>query len=66
VAVKDLFDIRGLQTSGGSQAWVEITPIANKAAPAIQRLVDLGAVLVGTYKLAQFGSGASPWDWTDE
>ncbi|OOF92982.1 hypothetical protein ASPCADRAFT_508787 [Aspergillus carbonarius ITEM 5010] len=66
VAIKDLFDIEGLQTSAGSQAWIQITSIATSTAPAIQRLVDLGAVLVGKYKLAQFASGANPWDWTDE
>ena len=47
VAIKDLYDIHGLQTSGGSQAWIQITPIANSTAPAVQRLVDLGAQLVG-------------------
>ena len=65
VAVKDIFDVKGLQTSAGSQAWIETTPLANRTAPAIQRLVDLGAVLVGKQKLAQFASGANPWDWTD-
>ncbi|PIG90392.1 amidase family protein [Aspergillus arachidicola] len=65
VAVKDIFDIKGLQTSAGSQAWIQITPVANRTAPAIQRLIDLGAVLVGKQKLAQFASGANPWDWTD-
>ncbi|KAI9148391.1 Scytalone dehydratase-like protein Arp1 [Paramyrothecium foliicola] len=66
VAIKDLYDMKGLQTSAGSQAWIRITPIANETAPAIQRLVDLGAVLCGKYKLAQFASGANPWDWVDE
>ncbi|KAL2815873.1 amidase family protein [Aspergillus cavernicola] len=66
VAIKDLYDMKGLQTSGGSQAWIRVTPIANTTAPAIQRLVDLGAVLVGKFKLAQFASGANPWDWVDE
>ncbi|RDI88203.1 hypothetical protein Vi05172_g1729 [Venturia inaequalis] len=66
VAIKDLFDIKGLQTSGGSQAWATITPIANETAPSIQKIVDLGGVLVGKYKLAQFASGANPWDWQDE
>lgn len=66
VAIKDLFDMKGLVTSGGSQAWAEITEPANETAPSIQRLVDLGAVLVGKYKLAQFASGANPWDWQDE
>jgi len=40
VAIKDLFDIKGLQTSGGSQAWVTITPVANGTAPAVQRIVS--------------------------
>jgi hypothetical protein len=39
VAIKDLFDVKGLQTSGGSKSWITITPIANGTAPAIQRLV---------------------------
>lgn len=66
VAIKDLFDIKGLQTSGGSQAWAYITPVANGTAPSIQRILDLGGVLVGKYKLAQFASGANPWEWQDE
>lgn len=66
VAIKDLFDMKGLVTSGGSQAWATITAEANVTAPSIQRIVDLGGVLVGKYKLAQFASGANPWDWQDE
>jgi hypothetical protein len=66
IAIKDSFDIKGLQTSGGSQAWAKITPIANGTAPSIQRIIDLGGVLVGKYKLAQFASSANPWDWQDE
>ncbi|KAI1634585.1 amidase family protein [Biscogniauxia mediterranea] len=66
VAIKDLFDMKGLITSGGSQAWAEIVEAANQSAPSIQRIVDLGAVLVGKYKLAQFASGADPWGWQDE
>jgi hypothetical protein len=66
VAVKDLYDMKGLITSGGSQAWAHITPPANETAPSIQKIVDLGGVLVGKYKLAQFASGADPWQWQDE
>ncbi|KAK5111714.1 hypothetical protein LTR85_011759 [Meristemomyces frigidus] len=66
VAIKDLFDIKGLKTSGGSQAWAYINEPANATAPSIQRIVDLGGVLVGKFKLAQFASGANPWDWQDE
>lgn len=65
IAIKDLYDIKGLQTAGGSRAWATITPVANETAPAIQRLIDLGAHLVGKQKTAQFASGANPWDWYD-
>ncbi|KAF2748920.1 amidase family protein [Sporormia fimetaria CBS 119925] len=66
VAIKDLYDIKGLQTSGGSKAWAHITPIANGTAPSVQRIIDLGGVIVGKQKLAQFASGADPWNWQDE
>lgn len=66
VAIKDLYDMKGLVTSGGSQAWATVNTVANVTAPSIQRIVDLGGVLVGKYKLAQFASGANPWDWQDE
>jgi hypothetical protein len=66
ISIKDLYDIKGLQTSGGSRAWAEITPTANGTAPAIQRLVHLGAHLVGKQKTAQFASGASyVSEWLD-
>jgi Asp-tRNA(Asn)/Glu-tRNA(Gln) amidotransferase A subunit family amidase len=65
VSIKDLYDIAGLQTSGGSRAWAEITPIANTTAPVIQRIIDLGGHIVGKQKTAQFASGADPWDWYD-
>ncbi|OAA63468.1 Amidase signature domain protein [Niveomyces insectorum RCEF 264] len=66
VAVKDLFDVKGFSTSFGSQAYAIINPVANVTAPAIQRIVNQGGVLVGKYKLAQFASGADPWNWQDE
>ncbi|KAF2262323.1 amidase family protein [Lojkania enalia] len=66
VAIKDLYDVKGLQTSGGSQAWAYITPVADSNAPSVQQILDLGGVVVGKQKLAQFASGANPWDWQDE
>ncbi|KAK5944856.1 hypothetical protein PMZ80_002058 [Knufia obscura] len=65
VAVKDLYDLAGTQTSAGSRAWAEITPIANETAPSIQQIIDLGGIIVGKQKTAQFASGADPWDWYD-
>lgn len=39
VAIKDLYDIKGLQTAGGSRAWAAITDIANVTAPSVQQIV---------------------------
>ena len=32
----------------------------------MQQILDLGGVVVGKQKLAQFASGANPWEWQDE
>lgn len=64
VGVKDLYDLAGVKSSRGSRAWYELYPPANKTAPAIQNLVDAGAVIVGTQKLSQFANGENPTaDW---
>lgn len=65
VAVKDLYDLAGTKTSAGSRAWTEITSVMNTTAPAIQRIIDLGGIIIGKQKMAQFASGADPWDWYD-
>lgn len=57
VSVKDLYDIKGLKTSMSSRAWLSLYPAAAKNAPAIQRLLDLGAVIVGKTRFSQFANG---------
>ncbi|MCI0144096.1 amidase [Arthrobacter bambusae] len=47
VAVKDMFDIRGASTSGGSPAWRDAHPPAAANSGAVQRLLDAGASVVG-------------------
>ncbi len=49
VAVKDIYDIRGLVTGVGSKAY----------------LTDAGAVIVGKTKTVQFASGMAPRDCID-
>ncbi|ETS87127.1 hypothetical protein PFICI_00955 [Pestalotiopsis fici W106-1] len=65
VGVKDIYDIEGLVTTCGSRAYTAVTPPSNTTAPSIQRLIDLGAVIVGKQKTAQFASAARGWEWTD-
>ncbi|CAJ2512020.1 Uu.00g076450.m01.CDS01 [Anthostomella pinea] len=42
-------------------SWSDTLPFAE-----YRRIVDLGGVLMGKFKLAQFASGANPWEWQDE
>ncbi|KAF6823874.1 hypothetical protein CPLU01_11183 [Colletotrichum plurivorum] len=46
LGVKDLFHIKGIATTGGSSAYYNLYGIQNNTAPSVQRLIDLGAVVV--------------------
>lgn len=47
LAVKDLFDIEGAVTGAGNPTWAATHPPATSTAPAVRRLVDAGASVVG-------------------
>jgi allophanate hydrolase len=53
-AVKDNIDVAGLPTTA---ACPEFAYVARETAPAVQRLIDAGAVLVGKTNLDQFATG---------
>lgn len=57
IGVKDLYDLKGLKTSGGNRALYEMSDIKNETAFAVQRLIDAGAVVVGKNKLSEFAYG---------
>lgn len=57
MAIKDLFDLKGLKTSGGNRAYYEMSNAKNKTAIAVQKLIDAGAVIVGKTKLSEFAFG---------
>lgn len=66
IGVKDLYDLAGVRSSRGNRAWYGLYPPANQTAPAIQNLIDAGAVIVGYQKLSQFANGAgTTGDWVD-
>ncbi|KAK9421352.1 putative Amidase domain-containing protein [Seiridium unicorne] len=65
IGVKDIYDIEGLVTTRGSRAYTAIALPSNATAPSVQRIVDLGGVVVGKQKTAQFASAAQGWQWTD-
>ncbi len=60
--VKDLIDTAGVRTTYGSKIYAEHVP--TRTAPAVQRLVDAGAVVVGKANLHEFAWGVTsqnPW-----
>lgn len=64
--VKDIFHVKGLGTSGGNRAYFYLYGRQNNTAPAVQRLIDLGAVLVGKMGTVQFANGdKATADWVD-
>lgn len=46
-AVKDLYDIEGERTGGGSPEWPASHPPATKTCSAVRRLLDAGATVIG-------------------
>ena len=60
--VKDLIDTAGIRTTYGSKIYEEHVP--KRTAPAVQALVDAGAVVVGKANLHEFAWGVTsqnPW-----
>jgi len=60
--VKDLIDTAGVRTTYGSKIYADHVP--ERTAPAVQRLVDAGAVVVGKANLHEFAWGVTsqnPW-----
>jgi aspartyl-tRNA(Asn)/glutamyl-tRNA(Gln) amidotransferase subunit A len=72
ISVKDLFDLQGQVTRAGSVV-LEGAKRAERTAPAIQRLLDAGLVVVGRTNMTEFaysgvglnphyGTPLNPWD----
>ena len=66
LGVKDIYHVKGVATSGGNRAYFYLYGAQNTTAPSVQRLIDLGAVLVGKMGTVQFANGDRPTaDWVD-
>ncbi|PFH59838.1 hypothetical protein XA68_11787 [Ophiocordyceps unilateralis] len=64
VAIPDSVALKGVPTSLSSRAWQVLdSSAADKTAALAQRLMDLGAVIIGKTKSSQFASGR---EWIDE
>ena len=65
VAVKDIFEIEGIRTSLCNRAYYDLYPPAAKTAACIDILRQLGAIVVGTTKLASFAATEEPIECVD-
>jgi hypothetical protein len=65
-SVKDNIDLAGIKTTLSSRAWEDLYPAVDETALSLQRILDLGAVVVGKTKLSQFAEVENPTaDWVD-
>ena len=71
IALKDLVDVEGKRTAGGSKVLAD--NVAHQTATVAQRLMDAGAIVLGKTNLVEFAFGptgvnthtgtvANPWD----
>jgi hypothetical protein len=51
VGLKDIYDLEGVRTGGGSRSYTEVYPAVNETAVSIQKLFDLGAVVIVSYAI---------------
>lgn len=66
LAIKDVIDLKGMKTGASSRAYTDLYPPKEKSAEAVQRLIDLGYVVVGKLKTTQFADSEWPTsDWVD-
>lgn len=53
---KDIFPVKGVRMTGGSKAYFSVHNASEATCVALQKLIDLGAVYVGTTKTFAFSS----------
>ncbi|PVH74988.1 amidase signature enzyme [Cadophora sp. DSE1049] len=65
LAIKDIYDLKGVRTGCSVRDFLCLYPPANESAVSIQKLVNYGAVPIGKTKTTQFASGEGTMDWVD-
>ena len=65
IGVKELFHIAGLRMALSNRAFYAMSTPAQTTAPAIQKLLDAGAVMVGTTKCSSMISREDPVEAVD-
>jgi hypothetical protein len=66
IALKDIMDLSGLKTGGSSRAYTQLYEAKGNNAVIVQKLLELGFVVVGKVKTTQFADSEWPTcDWVD-
>jgi len=65
VVVKDNFHLQGLKVSLCNRAYYDTYPPSENTAVCLQRLIDLGATIIGQAKLNSFGVWEEPTEYID-
>lgn len=65
ITVKNIFDVAGLRTALGSRPYAELYPPAKITAVAVQKLIDVGAEIVGMSKMCPMVLKAPPTQCID-
>ena len=65
VGVKDNFDLQGTRTSLCSRSYLQLYPEKDNSAPCLQKLLDLGASIIGKTKLCAFAQWEEPIEATE-
>lgn len=60
LVVKDNYDLKGIRTVAGSRAIRELNDPAEENARSLQKLIDLGAAVIGKVKTTQVALGEVP------
>ncbi|KAK3935820.1 amidase signature domain-containing protein [Diplogelasinospora grovesii] len=64
-AIKDIFEVEGLRVTAGDRAFYSLSKPATATCPAIKRLIDAGAELLGTLKLGSLIAREEPTESVD-
>ncbi|KAG5755894.1 hypothetical protein H9Q70_001490 [Fusarium xylarioides] len=66
MGIKDIFRLKGTQTTMMSRPWIELYDPDEQSADYTKKLIKLGAVIVGKTKMTSFASPEEPTDqWVD-
>lgn len=65
IAVKDIFQVKGIKTSVCNRAYHDLYPPAPKTAACVEILQQKGAHILGTTKLAAFAATEEPIECVD-